>query len=122
MILLRFRLPGLKSIYLLWEHYIKSVAESSYSLLRGREFSLQMSLPGVIPVKQIRIRRLHLRYPVLVTYPQSLILTQALLQQPPVIVKRDVLYNTSFVHVSQLDRVWVVQVGLGPAPVTCNAL
>jgi hypothetical protein len=48
-ILLRFRLPGLKSIYLLREHHIKSVAESSYSLLRGREFSLQMSLPGDIP-------------------------------------------------------------------------
>jgi hypothetical protein len=48
-ILLRFRLPGLKSIYLLREHYTKSLAESSYSLLRGSDFSLQISLPGVIP-------------------------------------------------------------------------
>jgi uncharacterized membrane protein YqaE (UPF0057 family) len=48
-ILLRFRLPGLKSIYLLWEHHTKSLAESSYSLLRGSDFSLQISLPGVIP-------------------------------------------------------------------------
>jgi hypothetical protein len=52
-ILLQFRLPGLKSIYLLREHHIKSVAESLYSLLRGREFSLQMSLPGVIPQRQL---------------------------------------------------------------------
>jgi hypothetical protein len=50
-ILLRFRLPGLKSIYLLWEHHTKSIAESSYSLLWGREFSLQMSLPGDIPLQ-----------------------------------------------------------------------
>jgi hypothetical protein len=48
-ILLRFRLPGLKSIYLLREHHTKSLAESSYSLLRGSDFSLQISLPGVIP-------------------------------------------------------------------------
>jgi hypothetical protein len=48
-ILLRFRLPGLKSIYLLREHYTKSIAERSYSLLRGRDFSIQISLPGVIP-------------------------------------------------------------------------
>jgi hypothetical protein len=51
-ILLRFRLPGLKSIYLLWEHHTKSLAESSYSLLRGSDFSLQISLPGVIPRKK----------------------------------------------------------------------
>jgi hypothetical protein len=48
-ILLRFRLPGLKYIYLLWEHHTKSIAEFSYSLLRGSDFSLQISLPGVIP-------------------------------------------------------------------------
>jgi hypothetical protein len=39
-ILLRFRLLGLKSIYLLREHHTKSIAESSYSLLRGSDFSL----------------------------------------------------------------------------------
>jgi hypothetical protein len=49
-ILLRFRLLRLKSIYLLREHYTKSLAESSYSLLRGSDFSLQISLPGVIPM------------------------------------------------------------------------
>jgi hypothetical protein len=49
-ILLRFRLPGLKSIYLLREHHTKSIAERSYSLLRGRDFSIQISLPGVIPI------------------------------------------------------------------------
>jgi hypothetical protein len=35
MILLQFRPPELKSIYLLWEHHIKSIAESSYSLPTG---------------------------------------------------------------------------------------
>jgi hypothetical protein len=38
------------AIFLLWEHYIKSIAERSYSLLRGREVTIQMSLPGDIPV------------------------------------------------------------------------
>jgi hypothetical protein len=37
-ILLRFRLLGLKSIYLLREHHTKSIAERSYSLLRGQGF------------------------------------------------------------------------------------
>jgi hypothetical protein len=55
-ILLPFRLLGLKSIYVLRKHHTKSIAESSYSLLWGREFSLQMSLPGDIP-KRVRERR-----------------------------------------------------------------
>jgi hypothetical protein len=57
-ILLRFRLPGLKYIYLLWEHHTKSIAEFSYSLLRGSDFSLQISLPGVIPTLPPRKRNL----------------------------------------------------------------
>jgi hypothetical protein len=43
-ILLRFRPPELKSIYLLWEHYTKSIAESSYSLSTG-EGSWQSNVP-----------------------------------------------------------------------------
>jgi hypothetical protein len=53
-ILLRYRLPGLKSIYLLREHYTKSIAERSYSLLRGSDFSLQISLPRAIPMHPVR--------------------------------------------------------------------
>ena len=49
MILLWFRPLGLKYIYLLWEHHTKSIAERSYSLLRGRVFTIQISLPGAIP-------------------------------------------------------------------------
>jgi hypothetical protein len=49
-ILLRCRLLGLKSIYLLREHHTKSIAERSYSLLRGSDFSLQTSLPRAIPI------------------------------------------------------------------------
>jgi hypothetical protein len=49
-ILLQFRLLGLKSIYLLREHHTKSVAESSYSLLRDREICKKKSLSGSIPV------------------------------------------------------------------------
>jgi len=45
----QLRLLELKSIYLLREHHTKSIAERSYSLLRGRDFSIQISLPGVIP-------------------------------------------------------------------------
>jgi hypothetical protein len=44
-ILLQFRLLGLKSIYLLREHHIKFIADRSYSLLRGRDFLPEMSLP-----------------------------------------------------------------------------
>jgi hypothetical protein len=33
----------------MWEYQYKLIAESSYSLLRGSDFSLQISLPGVIP-------------------------------------------------------------------------
>jgi len=33
----------------LQEHHTKSIAERSYSLLRGREVTIQMSLPGDIP-------------------------------------------------------------------------
>ena len=50
MILLWFRPLGLKYIYLLWEHHTKSIAERSYSLLRGRVFTIQISLPGAIPL------------------------------------------------------------------------
>jgi hypothetical protein len=46
-ILLRYRLPGLKSIYLLREHYTKSI-------LRGSDFSLQISLPRAIPMHPVR--------------------------------------------------------------------
>jgi hypothetical protein len=61
---------------------------------------------------------------VLVNYLQPLILTHALMKQPPVIIKREIFNNILFVHVFQLDRVWVVQrdVGLIPAPVTCNEI
>jgi hypothetical protein len=71
-ILLRFKLPRLKSIYLLWEHHTKSIAKSSYSLLWGREFSLQMSLPRDIPEEEFSLllvavlrRRFWVRYRVL---------------------------------------------------------
>jgi hypothetical protein len=37
------------------EHYIKSIAKSMYSLLRGREFSLQMSLLGDIPEQRATV-------------------------------------------------------------------
>jgi hypothetical protein len=43
-ILLRFRPPELKSIYLLWEHHTKSIAKSSYSLPTG-EGSWQSNVP-----------------------------------------------------------------------------
>ena len=39
-ILVRCRLLGLKSIYLLWEHHTKLVAEYSYSLPYGQAFLL----------------------------------------------------------------------------------
>jgi hypothetical protein len=33
------------SIYFIWAYHYKSIAEHSYSLLRGSDFSLEKSLP-----------------------------------------------------------------------------
>ena len=46
------------SYWFIWEYQYKSIAELSYSLLRGRDFSLQMSLPGDIPSQVVTCFRI----------------------------------------------------------------
>jgi hypothetical protein len=43
------------SYWFIWEYQYKSIAERSYSLLRGRVFTIQISLPRDVPTSQASI-------------------------------------------------------------------